>query len=99
MAVERPNSERRSERRRRTRRSGTIHFNNRQANINCAIANLSNRGSKLKFESRVDCPESLVLVIGIGQLAEEPIECQVIWRDNFHVGVRFTKERVPPPTD
>ena len=89
-------SDDRSEPRQRSLRTGRITYNNGQTTMDCIIRNMNKIGAKLECRSWFECPEFVSLVIGVGDLAEPPIKCQVKWQDNLQIGIEFLEARATP---
>jgi hypothetical protein len=75
----------RAARRHRVLKAGLVEFSGGGA-IRCAVKNLSASGAALEFESALDIPDRLTLLI-----PPEPIkrQCRIVWRNQKRLGVSF----------
>ena len=76
--------ERRDKARNRVLKAGTIEFGG--GAIDCTVRNLSSTGAALDVTSPVGIPEHFTLVI---QADGIHLPCQVVWRKERRIGVRF----------
>lgn len=65
-------------------KAGTIEFGG--GAIDCTVRNLSDTGAALDVTSPVGIPEHFTLVV---QADEAHLPCQVVWRKERRIGVRF----------
>ncbi len=93
MNLARTLRELRKEHRFRTLRSGRVFFSNNRDAKDCNIRNLSRGGAKLEFKRPFDGPDELTLQIGIGEMVQSRVPCEVMWRQANEVGVRFTRRQ------
>ena len=73
----------------RTLKAGRVYYHVGRAAINCTIRDLTNEGAHLKFEHIFSGPDRLEFQIGYGDLVEARIGCQVRWRRDKEIGIRF----------
>ncbi len=78
--------ERRSHLRRRVFKAGSILIDQRLADVGCIVRNISVGGACLEFERPPAVPNQFMLLIASEHL-ERP--CQLAWRAERRVGVRF----------
>jgi hypothetical protein len=76
--------------RRRVLKSGTIAFHQRFSSIPCVVRDLSSTGAHLRVEGTINVPNSFDLIVDLDGLEAG---CEVVWRRNKEIGVRF----VSPP--
>ncbi len=93
MSNRETDSDVRNEPRQRSLRTGLISYNDGRTTMDCVIRNMNKTGAKLECTSWFNCPEFVSLVIGVGELADEPIKCQMKWQDNLQIGVEFLEAR------
>ena len=79
-------TERRKAPRGRVLKSGQIVFNNRFSVMDCTVRNLSTDGALLLVGDIVAVPNSFTLVMEPDKAEKE---CEVIWRREGKLGVRF----------
>jgi hypothetical protein len=79
-------TERRSELRLRTLRSGKIWFNGRRSVIDCLIRNLSASGTCLRVENTLGIPPTFDLMLD-GEETTRP--CRAVWMSENRIGVEF----------
>ena len=91
-------TESRQARRIRTLKSGCVYFLNGHVATDCIIRNLTREGARLEFEHPFEGPTLLMLQVGIGDLVNAKIDCQVRWRRGNHIGVFFNKPQDVVPT-
>lgn len=72
--------------RRRMLKSGKIAYNDRHVTIGCAVRDISATGARLRVEGSVSAPDTFELLI---QLDGLEANCQVVWRRDADIGVRF----------
>ena len=77
--------ENRREPRRRTLKAATVSLKPR-GTLSCVVRNVSSEGAALEFGSPFGIPEQFTLRFESGDMQHE---CQVIWRRQNRVGVRF----------
>jgi len=92
MSDQESGRDQRQSQRHRTLKKGRIYFNDNTCEKDCMVRDLSETGAKLKFEGWFDCPEFIVLQIPEGAQSGQYYDCQVMWRDNVHLGVMFIKK-------
>lgn len=85
-------SEKRSDRRVRVLKAGTIAFGG--AAIDCIVRNLTASGALLEVESPVGIPHRFVLVISSEGVSRW---CRLIWASERRIGVRFDRTAEPTP--
>ena len=68
----------------RALKSAKVVFNNRRSIIDCTVRNLSDTGCCLHVADPVAVPDKFELEFGVAKHA-----CQVVWRKDTRVGVRF----------
>ncbi len=73
--------------RRRVLKAGVIAFNNRYVTYNCTVRDLSDTGARLRVDDVTVIPASFELIIDLDGF-EAP--CEVTWRRQHEVGVKFT---------
>jgi hypothetical protein len=79
-------SDNRSYRRQRTLKGGRIVFNQRSSVFDCSIRNLSQTGACLNVPSTIGIPEFFELILEPESTGRS---CQVMWRSDRRIGVRF----------
>jgi hypothetical protein len=72
--------------RRRMLKSGKIAYNDRHVTIPCTVRDISATGARLRVEGSVTAPDTFELLI---QLDGLEANCQVVWRRDCDVGVKF----------
>ena len=87
--TEQTNSVDRASLRRRVIKGGTIAFNRRQMTYPCMVKDLSEEGARLQIASPDPVPDTFELLVDLDGLE---FECEVVWRSEKQVGVRFTSE-------
>jgi hypothetical protein len=85
METQSEQDNRRRERRNRTLKSGQIVFNGGFSSVGCTVRNLSSGGALLELPSVVGVPREFQLKMDGTALRD----CQVRWRDERHIGVKF----------
>jgi hypothetical protein len=55
----------------------------------CVLADISDSGAKLEFESAEEIPEQFVLFLSARGKPKR--KCRVVWRDDTHLGVEFER--------
>ncbi len=93
MLLKPKSRENRQSQRLRALRSGRIFYEGDLVTVECVVRDLSEGGARLKCKSWFNSPKYIKLVLGDGELAEEPIECEVVWQDYLQMGVRFLEQR------
>jgi len=78
-------SEKRREKRERTLKHGTIIHGRGSCVMDCVVLDLTDGGARLKPADIMLCPQEFSLKIQYGSLHN----CDVIWRKNTELGVRF----------
>jgi len=73
--------------RRRVLKSGIIAFNDRFSALPCTVRDLSGTGAHLRVEGTVNVPNTFELIIELDGLEAS---CQVVWRKDKEIGVRFS---------
>jgi hypothetical protein len=68
-------------------KAGRILFNQRSSVFDCSIRNLSLAGACLDVPSSVGIPEFFELILESESTGRS---CQVIWRSDRRIGVRFS---------
>jgi hypothetical protein len=84
------NSRNRAEMRKKPRRS--FHYSakiltDKDAQVACAIADISHSGARLTVDDDVELPVEFVLLLTRNGGARR--HCRVIWRDGLSLGVKF----------
>ncbi len=77
--------ERRS--RRRLLKSATICFNARHSTLPCTVRDMSEGGARLLAQGSINVPDTFELHIDLDGIW---VACEVVWRRQSEVGVRFT---------
>jgi hypothetical protein len=72
--------------RRRMLKAGVIAYNDRHVTISCTVRDISATGARLRVEGSVSAPDTFELMIPLDGLEAS---CQVMWRANSDIGVRF----------
>jgi hypothetical protein len=72
--------------RRRTLKSAIIAYNGRFATLACTVRDISTTGARLRVEGTMSAPDTFDLIIQIDGLEAS---CEVVWRKDQDVGVRF----------
>lgn len=72
--------------RRRTLKSGIIAYNGRFATLSCTVRDISSTGARLRVEGTMNAPDTFELIVQIDGLEAS---CEVVWRKDHEVGVRF----------
>ena len=73
--------------RRRILKSGVIAFNDRFSALPCTVRDLSPSGAHLHVEGTTNVPNTFELIIELDGLEAQ---CEVAWRKDKEIGVRFT---------
>ena len=73
--------------RRRVLKSGIIAYNDRFSALLCTVRDLSECGAHLRVEDTVNVPNTFELIIELDGLEAS---CEVVWRKNKEIGVRFS---------
>lgn len=77
--------QRRSQRRQRVLKGGTIIFNGGNSTIDCVVRDLSETGARLRVESVIGVPNEFELRVSDGR----SWRCRMRWRSNTECGVEF----------
>lgn len=85
--------ERRRSLRRRALKGARIVFNHGASSLSCLVRNLSEGGARPEVESSLGVPQTFVLYFSEGEAHQD---CEVAWRKEKAIGVRFTKTRGEP---
>ena len=85
MSEDDQGSERRSAKRRRTLKEGTIVFDGGQRTLPCRILDISDTGARLSVPNVIFMPEEFQLKVRYGGVRD----CEVAWQRGQTVGVRF----------
>ena len=80
-------SEKRSERRRRVLKGGTILFNKGFNSYECKVRNLSETGALVETDSTHGIPVDLDFVIGNERSNAKA--AKIVWRTNHFIGLSF----------
>ena len=72
--------------RRRMLKAGIIAFNNRQCTLSCTVRDHSQTGARLRVDGSLNVPDTFELIIESDALEAA---CQVVWRKEKEIGVRF----------
>lgn len=72
--------------RRRILKSGIIAYNGRFATLSCSVRDMSSTGARLRVEGTMSAPDTFELIIQMDGLEAS---CEVVWRKDQEVGVRF----------
>ena len=88
-------SDRRNGPRHRVQKIATIKFNQNAGfhptgNVDCHVRSLSPMGARLEVASKIGIPDKFILWLEFDEL-EKP--CQVVWRANTKLGVKFMPTR------
>ena len=86
QAAAQDGSERRSARRRRLLKSGTIAYNGRYCTVPATVRDISDTGAGLMVGSGAAVPDTFELLISSDGLEAD---CEVVWRHGNKLGVRF----------
>lgn len=86
-------TERRKSPRTRALKGGRIVFNNRSSVVNCTIRNLSVDGCLLLADV-TSVPERFTLILDAEKTEHA---CEVVWRGDGRIGVRFQSEAGAKP--
>ncbi len=70
-------------------KAGVISYNDHHFTIPCTVRDKSDLGARLKIDDRSIAPDTFTLFI---ELDATEVDCEVVWRSNDEVGVRFTSE-------
>ena len=87
-----PSQKQRIAPRRRVLKSATIAFNQRFSSVPCIVRDLSLAGAHLRVEGTINVPNTFVLIIDLDGLEAN---CQVVWRRDKGLGVRFASPPRP----
>jgi hypothetical protein len=79
--------DRRREPRKRVFKGGSISFGT-VSGIGCVIRNLSSHGALIELSMKADLPNEFLLIIKPEMLTRT---CQVVWRSENMLGVKFEK--------
>ncbi|KAB2911029.1 MAG: PilZ domain-containing protein [Hyphomicrobiaceae bacterium] len=81
--------------RRRMLKAGIIAYNGRYATLPCMVRDMSATGARLRLSGSVGAPDTFELIIELDGLEAN---CEVVWRRDQDVGVRFVSapRRVAP---
>jgi PilZ domain len=79
------NLERRALDRRKMLGSGVLSFAGGNCTMDCVVLDLSEGGARLRPADMLACPDDFLLATKEGGR----IACQIVWRRNDLVGVRF----------
>ena len=66
-------------------KSAKVVFNNASSIIDCVLRDISDTGAKLETESAPHLPKNITLKVG----DEQSFDCEVMWRSERQLGVRF----------
>jgi hypothetical protein len=72
--------------RRRLLKAGLAACNDRHVTISVTVRDISATGAKLRSDGSTSIPDTFVLVVELDGLEAD---CQVVWRKNHEIGVRF----------
>ena len=86
-----PEGELRRHKRSTTLKSGNIVFRDGTCVVPCRIKDTSVSGARLELRLWHDLPDQFKLAVPMG----ETHECQVVWRKNLEVGVRYVDREEP----
>jgi hypothetical protein len=78
--------DRRSNRRRKTFKSGMIITHCRFSTMNCVVRNVSDCGARLEVEGATLLPAQFELLFDLKSCI-----CEVAWKSQRHLGVRFAE--------
>ena len=76
---------RRDSMRLRRLKSAKVIFNNASSIIDCVLRDISDTGAKLETENAPHLPKNIILKVG----DEQSFDCEVMWRSERPLGVRF----------
>ena len=79
--------EKRNNARRRALKAGIVAYNGGNMTFPCVVRDISDTGAKIKTDVDQHPPDNFQLFIELDGLLAN---CEVVWRDEQHVGVRFT---------
>lgn len=77
--------DRRAVERRHVLKKGTVHFLESDVILDCLILGISEKGARIRPCDVQSCPEQFRLMWS----DKGPRLCEVAWRDEIHLGVRF----------
>jgi len=88
-------ADRRCVARRRVLKGGLVAFSERHATLSCTVRDLSDAGARLRLGGAPNVPDRFELIIDLDGL--EAL-CQVVWRKDQEMGVKFLSNprKVPP---
>jgi len=96
----------RESRRIRTFKTGCIINADHTSTMTCRIRDLTNKGARLEFSHAFTEGHSFtnndrfLLQIGMGDLVQARVECEVRWRRGKQIGVLFAEEQdIAPKID
>ncbi len=75
--------------RRRILKGGIMASHDKFTSFSCTIRDISDTGAKLKVDPLAALPETFILMIDLDGIE---VDCQMVWRDGNHMGVKFTSE-------
>jgi hypothetical protein len=85
--IEDPNG--RINRRGRTLKTGKVWFNDNQSVMNCQVRDMSETGSRVRFEIAFDCPEHVALYLPIDENEGHIRVCITKWVRGMEAGLYF----------
>lgn len=93
-------SDKRNGPRHRVQKTATIKFNRNTGfhstgNVDCRVRSLSPMGARLEVASKIGIPDKFVLWMEFDELAKQ---CQVVWRADSKLGVKFMPMQPAPIT-
>lgn len=82
-------TEARKNSRRRVLKGAVAAFNNKFSTLNCQVRDISGTGCRLRVDKPMTFPARFCLDVELDGLVAE---CEIVWRRDFEVGVRFVGE-------
>lgn len=79
----------REHQRRRVIKGGVIAFSNRRITVPCMVRDISDAGARLKVDRASEIPDTFDLLVDLDGCE---YECEVMWREDNQIGVRFLAE-------
>ena len=86
IEIEVDGDERRVAPRRRVLKGAQAAFNDRHCSIPCVVKNISDTGARVRSDNVANIPDTFDLIIDLDGLEAR---CEVVWRKDMEVGVRF----------
>lgn len=80
--------------RRRVLKAGLIACHNRFVTFNCTVRDLTDAGARVVVDDQTGIPSHFELILDLDGLEAQ---CEVAWRKNKEIGVRFVQPPTPIP--